>query len=201
MISTLTGTVLHVGAMSAVIDVNGIGYAVELTVPHAASLTIGEGTTMHTSLVVRQESLTVFGFAGPDEQALFSQLTTVTGVGPRHALSALSTLDVGALARAIQADNDTPFRKVPGIGPKTARMIVMSLKGKVAALVPDGDEPTEHETVDTTARAEATAALLSLGWKQRTANEALEGVFTTDPVAAERMPTAALIRAALAQLS
>lgn len=200
MISSLTGRVLHVGPTSAVVDVNGLGYAVDLTAPHAAALTVGEETTMPTMLIVRQESLTVYGFAGTDERELFSQLTSVTGVGPRHALAALSTLDVGTLARAIQADNDTPFRKVPGIGPKTARMIVMSLKSKVAGLVPEGDEPEQQRApVETPARAEAAGALLSLGWKQRAANEALENIFSTNP-SAENMTTAALIRAALARL-
>ncbi|MFB2580029.1 Holliday junction branch migration protein RuvA [Herbiconiux sp. P15] len=200
MIAHLTGTVLHTSPRGAIIDTGGVGHSVELTAPHAASLTIGHEVSMHTVLVVREDALTLFGFATDDDRTVFDHLITVTGVGPRAAMATLGALDAEAIATAIERDDDAPFRKVPGVGPKTARMIVMTLRGKLSVLA--GDAPaSDSAPVDTPARGEALNALLSLGWTQKRAAAALEQVFAANPKAAEKMTTALLIRAALAQLT
>lgn len=201
MISSLSGTLLQVGLTGAVLDVQGKGYAVELTASHAASLTTGGTTSIHTILIVRNDSLTVYGFATTDERDLFEQLLSVTGVGPRHALAALSTYDAAILAHAIQSGDDKPFQKVPGIGPKTARMIVMNLRGNVTGHATAEPLPAEAATTETRARTEAIDGLMSLGWKKRAVHVVVEAIFTADPKSAATMDTATLIRAALALLA
>ncbi|MFB2554386.1 Holliday junction branch migration protein RuvA [Herbiconiux liangxiaofengii] len=200
MIAHLSGTVLQLSPRGAIIDTGGVGHSVELTASHAAALTVGAAVSMPTVLVVREDALTLFGFAGDDDRTVFEHLVTVTGVGPRSALATLGALDTASIATAIESDDDRPFRTVPGIGPKTARLIVMSLRGKLSFLAADTPE-SEPAPVDTPARGEALSALLSLGWKPKQAALALETVFTADPARAERMTSALLIRAALAELT
>lgn len=207
MIALLTGPVVEVGLTEAVIEAGGIGYRLHLTAPHAASLIRGDNTVIHTILIVREDSHTIYGFASTEERTLFELLLTVTGVGPRHALAALSTFEVATLAHAIHSDDDRPFRQVPGIGPKTARMIVMSLHGKVTDLVaaapsvstPPGRRANTQTPAGSPAQAQAIEGLMSLGWPKKAVHTAIEAIYTDDP-AADTMDTGPLIRAALARL-
>ncbi|MCS5720446.1 Holliday junction branch migration protein RuvA [Herbiconiux sp. CPCC 203407] len=172
MISALRGTVLSVAGGTAVIDVGGVGFAVAVTARHALTLRTGTETTLLTSLIVREDSLSLFGFPDQDSLDIFTLLTGVTGVGPKSALGVLSELAPSDVATAVAREDDSVFRKVSGIGPKTAKLIVLQLTGKIAARAVETTEipsgPPPH------VRANVERALVGLGWPERSASSALE---------------------------
>ena len=196
MISSVRGTVLAVQGSTAVIEVGGVGLAVQVTPRHGLTLRIGAEATLRTALIVREDDLSLFGFAEADELAVFDLLRSVTGVGPRSALGVLAVLDPDQIARAIAAEDDAAFRKVSGIGPKTAKLIVVSLAGKLAVL------PTARPAAAAAAtpvRDSVLLALIGLGWPERTATVAVDDALqvATD-LERETMPS--LLRIALSQL-
>lgn len=172
MISALRGTVLSVAGGTAVIDVGGVGFAVAVTQRHALVLRTGTETTLLTSLIVREDSLSLFGFPDQESLEIFTLLTGVTGVGPKSALGVLSELTPAEVATAVAREDDAAFRKVSGIGPKTAKLIVLQLTGKIAARAVEPAEapsgPPPH------VRANVERALVGLGWPERSASSALE---------------------------
>jgi Holliday junction DNA helicase RuvA len=171
VISSLRGRVLRAAGNSVVIEVGGVGFHVNSTPALALASREGDEITVHTSLIVREDALTLFGFATRDELEVFELLIGVTGVGPRSALGVLSALSPEQVAAAVQADDDAVFRKVSGIGPKTAKLITVSLAGKLVAS-PTRPAPA---TVATGGVAESVlAALTGLGWSERVAAEAVE---------------------------
>src|SRR6478735_1927268 len=131
MISSVRGTVAHIDADSVVVEIGGVGLSVAVTPQVANATHLGNALTLHTSLIVREDALSLFGFETRDELQVFTQLLGVTGVGPKSALGILATLTVGQIADAVAADDDAPFRRVSGIGPKTAKLIVVQLAGKI----------------------------------------------------------------------
>ena len=133
MISSLHGVVLHATSDQVVIDVGGVGFAVAVPADVAHTAVVGEKLLLHTSLIVREDSLSLFGFADRGELEIFGLLISVTGVGPKSALGVLSHLTADQIAEAVTAEDDAPFRRVSGIGPKTAKLIVLQLAGKVQA--------------------------------------------------------------------
>src|SRR5690606_28843261 len=143
MISSLHGTVLHAGSDHVVIDVGGVGFSVAVPGDGAQTARVGEQLRLHTSLIVREDALSLFGFADRDELEIFGLLLGVTGVGPKSALGVLSHLTVDQIAEAVTAEDDAPFRRVSGIGPKTAKLIVVQLAGKVQPRV--GSAPAAAE--------------------------------------------------------
>ena len=133
MISSLRGRAAHVDTDSLVVEVGGVGLAVAVT-PHVAHATnVGDEIHLHTNLIVREDALSLFGFESRDKLIVFTQLLSVTGVGPKSALGVLAALSVAQIAEAVAADDDAPFRRVSGIGPKTAKLIVVQLAGKIDA--------------------------------------------------------------------
>ncbi|MGY6496979.1 MAG: Holliday junction branch migration protein RuvA [Microcella sp.] len=173
MIASIQGTVAAVSGARAVIDVHGVGYAVAITPRIAATLRVGEAARLHTALIVREDDMSLYGFADELELGLFDLLRSVSGVGPKSALGVLGAMTPDEAARAITDGDDAPFRKVSGIGPKTAKLIVVSLSGRIAppgSAAPRGTEaaPTAHDS-DTAARTGLAAALTGLGWPERTA--------------------------------
>lgn len=196
MISSLHGPVLSTGADHVVIEVGGVGLFVFVPADVAHTARPGESLRLHTSLIVREDALTLYGFLEPMELEVFTQLLSVTGVGPKSALGVLGHLTVDQIAAAVDADDDTPFRRVSGIGPKTAKLIVVQLAGKLQA---------PPATVGRTASAtgsivtQVTAALVGLGWSEKVANEA--AAETADAASdADRASVPALLRQALAAL-
>ncbi len=196
MISSLRGTVLVAAGSAVVIDVGGVGYAVQVTPAHALSLRVGHEATLLTSLVVREDSLSLFGFPGQDELHIFDLLCGVTGVGPKSAMGVLATLDPSAIASAVATEDDAVFRRVSGIGPKTAKLIVLQLAGKVvvtstpvsraaAAAAPAGVQSS------------VLAALVGLGWSERAAAQAVDDVLAE---AGDSESVPAVLRLALARL-
>ncbi|HEY9365212.1 MAG TPA: Holliday junction branch migration protein RuvA [Agromyces sp.] len=196
MISSLRGRVLAAAGGSVVIEVGGVGFHVNTTPAFALSMREGHEASVHTTLVVREDSLTLFGFATRDELDVFDLLIGVTGVGPKSALGVLSVLSPGQIAEAVQRDDDAVFRKVSGIGPKTAKLITVSLAGKLIAPV----SSTPHAPVVAGGAADSVlAALTGLGWSERVAAEAVdETIAAASDIEAASVPT--LLRLTLARL-
>ncbi|MGO2659755.1 Holliday junction branch migration protein RuvA [Mycetocola reblochoni] len=196
MISSLTGTVRSAAGSLLVIDVHGVGYAVNVTPAHVLAVRVGHETTAFTELIVREDSLTLFGFEDAARVELFRILIGVTGVGPKSALGILAELDPADIHRAVVAEDAKPFTRVSGIGPKTAKLIVVSLAGKLGAFqgehTPESPSPA---AVD-----EILEALVSLGWSEREARPALDAVVAAHPAIAAD-DTAALLRLTLVALS
>ena len=143
MIAQLTGTVLQVGPTSAVVEVGGLGVLALCSPDTTATLRVGERVTLATSLVVREDSLTLYGFASHDEREFFELLQTATGVGPKLAQAALSVLTPDELRNAIATENLVQLMKVPGVGRKGAQRLVIELKDKIN-LTRLSDDPTAH---------------------------------------------------------
>ncbi len=183
MIASLRGTLIARVGPRVVIDVAGVGYAVAVTERHVRELHIGDTVQVHTALVVREDDMSLFGFADEVELGLFELLRTVSGVGPKSALGVLGEMTPDQIARAISDDDDVPFRAVSGIGPKTAKLIVVTLAGKLVAPVGAQDSPREAGA-PAAATVSLVAALTGLGWPERTAFEAATQVVDAEPDAA-----------------
>ncbi len=134
MISSVRGQVLSIGLDHAVIEVGGVGLAVQATPSTLASLRTGTEASLSTTLVVREDSLTLFGFADAEARELFRLLQTVSGVGPKLALAALAVLEPGQLKNALAEANIAVLTQVPGIGRKGAERLIIELRDKVNAL-------------------------------------------------------------------
>ncbi|RWZ51689.1 Holliday junction branch migration protein RuvA [Labedella phragmitis] len=195
MISSIRGRVLAVSGGTAHIEVGGVGYAVFVTPEHAIALTVGHEAFLYTTLIVREDAMTLFGFETIEHREVFDLLLGVSGVGPKSALGVLSHLGPGQIAAAVAADDDAPFRKVSGIGPKTAKLIVVSLAGKLLGITITSDAPV----VEISAGDDVVSALVGLGWPERVAAAAVNDVAVAHPDAASA-PVQTLLRLALAQL-
>lgn len=196
MISSLHGAVLHSTADQVIIDVGGVGFSVAVPADVAHTATVGEKLLLHTSLIVREDSLSLFGFADRSELEIFGLLISVTGVGPKSALGVLSHLTVDQIAEAVTGEDDAPFRRVSGIGPKTAKLIVLQLAGKVHP-VGAGTKAAKAGPVDVVDQ--VTAALVGLGWSEKVAAEAAAQT-AAEATEAERATVAPLLRRTLALL-
>lgn len=195
MISSLRGTVLAASAGTVVIEVGGVGFGVQVTPALALAARVGSELRVHTTLIVREDALTVYGFETAEELEVFELLLGVTGVGPKSALGVLAAMTPEQVARAIDADDDASFRRVSGIGPKTAKLITLSLAGKLvvtAASAPVG-------TVRQASADDVLAALVGLGWSERVAQQALDETLEASE-AARAASVSILLRMTLARL-
>ena len=177
MISSVRGPVLSAVGSTVVVEVGGVGLGVQVTPATALSLRVDDETRLLTVLIVREDSLTLYGFPTSEELAVFELLVGVTGVGPKSALGVLAVLTPNQIGQAVADDADAVFRKVSGIGPKTAKLIVLSLAGKlvVTATASASARPTGASSV----AASVQAALIGLGWSERVAAEAVEEALQT----------------------
>jgi holliday junction DNA helicase RuvA len=211
MIAHLNGTVSNVSPDGAVIDVGGVGLRVQCTPDTLSTLKPGERAQVATSLVVREDSLTLFGFGSEDERNVFELLQTASGVGPRLALAMLAVHSPDALRKAVSNEDLNALTMVPGIGKKGAQRIVLELKDRLGA-------PSDFATEGVSAprqpgryswRDQVTSGLVNLGWSVRDAEQAVAAVEAEHAEAAEAsgagepapldVPTA--LRAALRKLS
>jgi len=177
VIAHLTGTVAGIRLDSAVLDVNGVGYLVHATPVTLGTLRHGATVTLFTSLVVREDAMTVFGFADDDERAVFETVQSVSGVGPRLALAMLAVHSPEALRAAVAGEDLKALERVPGIGRKSAQRIVLELSGKLGAPVGPGAATSGAGARSADARRdEVVAALVGLGWTQKVAEEAVDAV-------------------------
>jgi Holliday junction DNA helicase RuvA len=203
VISFVRGTVAGVRPTEAVLDVGGIGLSLHCTPATTAELRLGAEATLAASLVVREDSLTLYGFADADERAVFELLQTASGVGPRLAQAMLSVHAPDDLRRAVASEDLVALTKVPGIGKKGAQRIVIELKDKLG-LPASSDAASTGPAAAPTGSAwqpQVHAALLGLGWSSREADAAVEQVA---PLAAQNghpADVAVLLRAALQTLA
>lgn len=203
MIASLTGVVDHVALDRAVLDVGGVGYLVHATPTTLAGLRTGERARVFTSMVVREDSMTLYGFADADERSLFETATSVTGVGPRIALALLAVHTPDAIRRAVHTQDVKAFTRVPGIGPKGAQRIVLELSGKLAP--PAGDGATAAAgapaAVAGDQREKVVEALVGLGYQQKVADDAVGRVLAESGAeSVTEAEVAATLRAVLRSL-
>ncbi|MES2227691.1 MAG: Holliday junction branch migration protein RuvA [Pseudomonadota bacterium] len=171
MIGRLTGTLAEKSPPQLLIDVNGVGYEVDVPMSSFYNLPgLGERVTLLTHFVVREDAQVLFGFLTHDERATFRLLVRISGVGPRTALSILSGLSVNELAQAVSLQESARLVKVPGIGKKTAERLLLELKGKL------GDAITTPASLATEAHSDILQALLALGYNDREAAAALKAL-------------------------
>ncbi|MGI9002012.1 MAG: Holliday junction branch migration protein RuvA [Pseudonocardia sp.] len=195
MISSVRGEVLAIGLDHAVVEVGGVGLTVYATPVTLAGLRRGERARLATALVVREDSLTLFGFATDDERELFGLLQTVSGIGSRIALATLAVLDPDALRRALVDSDLTTLTRVPGIGRKGAERLVLELRDKVAAPAATAATPAAANGANPR-RAHVVEALVGLGFTARPAEQAVDTALAAD---ADADPSA-LLRTALTRL-
>lgn len=194
MISSVRGEVLSVGLDHVVVEVGGVGLSVQATPSTLATLRRGEETRLHTTLIVREDSLTLFGFADADARELFGLLQTVSGIGPRLALAALAVLDPDKLRTALADGEISVLTQVPGIGRKGAERLTLELRDKVVAAAPGG--PEARPAAAGALRGEVVEALTGLGFPAKQAEQAVERVLA-DGAPSEK---SAVLRAALKTL-
>jgi Holliday junction DNA helicase RuvA len=185
VIASLTGSVQTTSLGSLVLEVQGVGYLVNVIPSLALDVKPGDSLFVHTSLVVREDAFTIFGFKSQDELRTFELLRSVTGVGPKSALSVLHHLGVSELEAAVSRGDDVAFKSVSGIGPKTAKLIIVTLSGKFATGAGANSENSD-----------VISALTGLGYPQKVAEHAVAAAKKVNPSAA----TENLLRLALQEL-
>ncbi|ADG74692.1 Holliday junction DNA helicase RuvA [Cellulomonas flavigena DSM 20109] len=197
MIASVHGTVLAVRLDSAVLEVGGVGLLVQATPATLAGLRVGQPGRLSTSLVVREDALTLFGFADDDERDVFETVQTVSGVGPRLALAMLAVHTPDGLRRAVAQEDIAALMRVPGIGRKGAQRIVLELGERLGAPDPTGGTPAAPSADH---REQVVEALVGLGWPLRAAQDAVASVLdgSAVPVGAGEVP--GVLRAALRTL-
>ena len=178
MISYLKGRLVHKEASSVIIDVNGIGYQVFISLNTYSALKDEEACTLHTHLHIKEDSHTLFGFSDVKERSTFLQLISISGVGPTTALTVLSTLSSGELKSAILNDEVKVIQSVKGIGAKTAQRIILELKDKIAKEGFVAGEQTGF--VDNRIKEEALTALMTLGYAKAVAEKSIEKALKRD---------------------
>ena len=201
MIAHLIGTVAGVSPDGAVIDVGGVGLRVQCTPDTLAALRPGETARVATSLIVREDSLTLFGFGSEDERNVFELLQTASGIGPRLALAMLAVHSPDALRRAVTAEDLNALTMVPGIGRKGAQRIVLELKDRLGApgdVSSIGAAPARK--TEPSWRDQVQSGLTNLGWSARDAEAAVAAV-EAESDSGEVPDVATALRAALRKLS
>ncbi|MTG90450.1 Holliday junction branch migration protein RuvA [Cellulosimicrobium sp. BIT-GX5] len=203
MIASLSGVVASVQLDRAVLEVSGVGYLVHATPATLAGLRVGETARLATSLVVREDSFTLYGFADDDERAVFETVQTVSGVGPRLALAMLAVHTPDALRRAVAGGDIAALVRVPGIGKKGAQRIALELGDKLGP--PTGADAPEPGAAASGAprrvddrRDQVVEALVGLGWNLKAADDAVATVLAEAGVDIVEAPdVAGALRAAL----
>lgn len=199
MIAFVSGPVAAVAPGTVVLEVGGIGLAVQCTAGTAAGLRVGEHARLATALVVREDSLTLYGFATDDERHTFELLQTASGVGPRLAQAMLAVHSPDALRLAIAGGDEKALTAVPGIGKRGAQKLLLELKDRLGA--PVGSLPVQGLTTGRARwREQLQSALVGLGYAPREAEEAVSAV-TPEAEAQEKLDIAVLLRAALRTLN
>jgi Holliday junction DNA helicase RuvA len=194
MIASLNGTVKSTSLNSVVIDVGGVGILVHISPRLSASLVVGLTAHLHTTLIVREDALTLYGFESASDRELFEVLQTVTGIGPKVAQSALSVFDAPEIVSAIVNEKASALEKIPGLGKKGAQRLILELKEKVKSF---SATPAHLGNSVGNWREQVSEALLSLGFNSRDTEEALELVSSQFGSKLGETDVAALLKFAL----
>lgn len=189
MIGLLSGTIASVEASIALLEVSGVGYEVHMPAGDLASLHAGSSAQVYTTMNVSQDAITLFGFLSKSSKMLFIRLQKVSGIGPKVALSLLSTLRPDQLIAAIEAGDATALSKAPGLGRKGAQKIILDLAGRLD--LPERNTTDRDNNLDSGSQ-QVVQGLISLGWQARDAERAVqqvsqEGNFTV-PLSPEDVP-------------
>ena len=196
MISLINGVVRSISSDRAVVEVGGVGLAVSLTSQTTAQLNLGTPVQLFTSLVVREDSLTLFGFLDEESRSAFELVQTVSGIGPKVALAILGAHTPQSLAVAIAQEDIKAIEKVPGIGRKGAQRLILELKGKIS-----GFGSVDHKQIHQPVwREQLTSALISLGFTAKDSDSAITAVvsqYADNGVDAQDVDISELLKAAL----
>lgn len=167
MIASLFGTIKSLKIDQLVIDVNGVGYLVNISSRTSGQLSLGRDAQIHTSMVVREDSLTLFGFLEVAEREFFELLQTVSGIGPKVALAITQAMEISDLASAVKRRDENSISAIPGIGKKSAQRMILELEGKLDFAIKD------ISIKELSWREEVIDALVGLGFSRRQAESAL----------------------------
>lgn len=195
MIASVHGEVLEIALDHVVIEAAGVGYRLNATPATMATLTRGESARLYAALIVREDAMTLYGFADTESRDLFGLLQTVSGVGPRLALAVLAVLEPEALRKALAESNIAALTRVPGIGKRGAERMVVELRDKVDA-VPVHAGPTAARALVAPVRDQVVEALTGLGFPAKQAEQAADTVLAEQP----ELNTSKTLRAALGLL-
>jgi Holliday junction DNA helicase RuvA len=199
MIAFVRGAVVAVGSGTVTVDIGSVGMLVHCPASTSLTLRAGDRVELLTSLVVREDAWTLYGFADPDARDTFEQVQTVAGIGPRIALALVDVLPPDELRRAVHSDDETTLMRVPGIGRKGAQRLIVELRDRLAP--PTSAAPTAPGPPGGGWQAAVTAGLTSLGWTTRDAEQAVASVDADrDLVAAADGDVGVLLKAALRAL-
>ena len=179
MIAFVRGAVVSSGPDHLVVDIGPLGVVVQCTPAMALSVAAGEQVQLHTTMVVREDSWTLFGFSDGDERAVFEKVQTVSGIGPRIALALLGTLTPDELRAAVASGNEATLTKVPGIGKKGAQRLILELRdrlGPASGAVPSRATASVATSLTGTWQVSVQSALVSLGWSAREADAAISSL-------------------------
>jgi Holliday junction DNA helicase RuvA len=198
VIASVRGEVLEIALDHVVIEAAGVGYRLNVTPATLATLTRGEESRLYTAMIVREDSMTLFGFADTESRDLFGLLLTVSGVGPRLAMAVLAVLEPEALRKALAQSNVAALTRVPGVGKRGAERMVVELRDKVNLVPVQAGPPGSASTlpVITPVHDQVVEALTGLGFPLKQAEQAVDGVLAEQPTA----DTSTALRAALASL-
>ncbi len=196
MISSLRGTVSHVDLHCAVLDVNGFGMQVQGTPQTLSTLRVGAEAYVFTAMIVREDSMTLFGFTEIDQRQVFETLLAVSGVGPRLALAVLAMYEPEAIRVAAASGDDKAFSKVPGIGPKGARRIVLELADKLVPRQTPGSSPAGGRAWQD----QVLTAMVGLGWSERDAGAAIDAATAEAPEITATADVAQILKLTLRRL-
>ncbi|MBF6096940.1 Holliday junction branch migration protein RuvA [Nocardia cyriacigeorgica] len=197
MIASIRGEVVEIALDHVVVEAAGVGYRLNATPATLSGLTRGEQTRLYTAMIVREDSMTLYGFTDTEARDLFGLLQTVSGVGPRLAMAVLAVLEPEALRKALAESNVAALTRVPGIGKRGAERMVVELRDKVNLVpVQSGPPGSAPAAVVTPVREQVVEALTGLGFPLKQAESAVDTVLADDPAAT----TSAALRAALGLL-
>ena len=194
MIASLFGTIRHLQLDRLVIEVNGVGYSVNITPSTASQLSIGRDIQLFTSMVVREDSMNLYGFTESSEKELFELVQTVSGIGPKVALAISASMNYDDLAVAISTKNESAIAAIPGIGKKSAQRMILELDGKMVAA---------HQVTSATSfswRDQLIDALISLGFNRKQAESAVNDLGANhQPSELSELNPSELLKLALSQ--
>ncbi|MFC9995349.1 Holliday junction branch migration protein RuvA [Nocardia sp. NPDC127526] len=197
MIASVRGEVLEIGLDHVVLEAAGVGYRLNATPATLAGLTRGAESRLYTTMIVREDSMTLFGFADTEARELFVLLQTVSGVGPKLAMAVLAVLEPEALRKALAESNVAALTRVPGVGKRGAERMCVELRDKVNLVpVQSGPPGAGPAPMVTPIRDQVVDALIGLGFPIRHAEPAVDAVLLDQPDA----DTSKALRAALGLL-
>lgn len=198
MISLVNGVVRSISLDKVIVEVGGVGLSLAVTQKTSAQLNIGVQIQLFTTLVVREDALTLYGFLEDGDRALFELVQTVSGIGPKVALSIVSALSPSQLAIAISQEDISAIEKVPGIGRKGAQRLILELKGKLT----DFGTSSKSDRHQPVWREQLTSALVSLGFNAKDSDAAISQVvarLSEDGIDAQNLELSDLLKRALSQ--